>query len=54
MIKQWLGDDGLWDTELYQRYKKENFEILSKNISSYPNVKPLLKGLWNKDVHLTI
>ena len=33
---------------------KENFEILSKNISSYPNVKPLLKGLWNKDVHLTI
>ena len=33
---------------------KENFAILSKNIASYPNVKPLLKGLWNKDVHLTI
>ncbi len=33
---------------------KENFAILYKNIASYPNVKPLLKGLWNKDVHLTI
>lgn len=33
---------------------KENFEILSKNIASYPNVKPMLKGLWNKDVHLII
>jgi hypothetical protein len=30
MTKQWIGDDGLWDTELYQRYKKENFEILDK------------------------
>jgi SAM-dependent methyltransferase len=36
MTKQWLGDDGLWDTELYQRYKKENFEILDKFLGSAP------------------
>jgi len=36
MTKQWIGDDGLWDTELYQRYKKENFEILDKFLGSAP------------------
>ncbi len=33
---------------------KENFEILSQNITPYPNVKAFCKGLWNKDVHLAI
>jgi SAM-dependent methyltransferase len=36
MTKQWFGDDGLWDTELYQSYKKENFEIIDKFLDSAP------------------
>lgn len=31
-----MGDNGLWDTELYQSYKKENFEILDKFLSKSP------------------
>ena len=29
--KKWIGDGGLWDTEAYQQYKIENFEILDKH-----------------------
>jgi SAM-dependent methyltransferase len=36
MTKQWIGDNGLWDTELYQSYKKENFEILDKFLGKAP------------------
>jgi SAM-dependent methyltransferase len=36
MTKPWLGNDGLWETELYQSYKKENFEILDKFLGSAP------------------
>jgi hypothetical protein len=36
MTEQWLGDGGLWDTELYRGYKKENFEILDKFLVTPP------------------
>jgi SAM-dependent methyltransferase len=36
MTKQWLGSGGLWETELYQSHKKENFEILDKFLGSAP------------------
>ena len=25
--KKWIGDGGLWDTQAYQQYKIENFEL---------------------------
>lgn len=34
--KKWMGGSGLWDTELYQGYKKENFEILDKFLGNGP------------------
>ena len=34
--KKWIGDGGLWDTEAYQQYKIENFEILDKHLTTPP------------------
>lgn len=34
--KKWMGDGGLWDTEVYQQYKIENFEILDKHLTTAP------------------
>ena len=34
--KKWIGDGGLWDTEAYQQYKIENFEILDKHLITPP------------------
>lgn len=36
MTEQWWGSGGLWDTELYQQNKKENFEILDKFLVTPP------------------
>jgi hypothetical protein len=36
MTEQWWGNGGLWDTELYQQNKKENFEILDKFLITPP------------------
>ncbi len=36
MKEQWIGESGLWDTAVYQSYKKENFEILDKFLDKAP------------------
>ena len=36
MSKPWMGSDGVWDSELYQGYKRENFDILDKYLETPP------------------
>lgn len=36
MSKVWMGNEGIWDTDVYQGYKKENFDILDKHLKSPP------------------
>lgn len=31
-----MGSDGVWDSELYQGYKQENFDILDKHLETPP------------------
>ena len=33
---------------------KQNFELLVENVRPYPNITPLLKGLWNRRANLQI
>jgi SAM-dependent methyltransferase len=36
MTNVWMGGEGIWDTDLYQGYKQENFDILDKYLETPP------------------
>lgn len=36
MTKVWMGSEGVWDTDLYQGYKQENFDVLDKYLEAPP------------------
>ena len=36
MTKVWMGSEGVWDTDLYQGYKQENFDVLDKYLETPP------------------
>ena len=36
MSRIWMGDDGVWDSDVYQGYKRENFDILDTYLETSP------------------
>jgi len=36
MSGAWMGSDGVWDSDLYQECKRENFDILDKYLKTQP------------------
>ena len=36
MSRIWMGDDGVWDSDVYQGYKRENFDILDTHLETSP------------------